>query len=214
MRTVIAVIIASTVSTVAVTLAAQARPDFYRQTRVASRWAGHKDPPTDCKGCGPGEAMAQVGTAVKSSGLVPTDNPPCGDVRFDSSRMPPDLKQSAASRFFNQPPPPLYAVSFVDGGGGSAKPTLPRVASSLGQYRQGPAASVAGCARLIVTIPKEARVTRVLKNMNCTAGGWCGFGGEPTTEEVDKDLSAISVVAKNWSNNQPATATLQVYYRR
>ena len=212
MRDVIATFV---LSTVVITIAAQSRPDFYGQaSRTRSRWAAHKDQPVSCKGCGPGEAMAEVGTRVSSSGYVAADNPPCGDVRFDSSRMPPDLKQSASSRFFNQSPPPFYAVSFVDTGAGAAKSTLPRMSSSLGQYRQGPAASVAGCVRLIVTIPKEARVTRVLKNLSCTAGGWCGFGGEPTTEEVDKDLFAISVVAKNWSNNQPATATLQVYYRR
>jgi hypothetical protein len=193
---------------------AQSRPDIYRvPSRVVSRWQGHRDPP-GCKGCGPGEAMAEISARVNSTGYVAADNPPCGDTRFDSSRMPPDLKQSAAARFNGQTAPQLYALSFVDGGGGTAKSALPRMSSSLGQYRQGPAASTAGCARLIVTIPKEARVTRVLKNMNCAAGGWCGFGGEPVTEEVDKDLFAVSVVGKNWSNNQPATATLQVYYRR
>lgn len=194
---------------------AQTMPDIYRKSQQIkrSRWDGYRDS-ADCKGCAPGEALAEIIARVNSAGYVAADNPACGDPRFDSGRISPELKQSAASRFFSQSPPPLYALAFVDGGNGGMKSSIPRGVSSVGQYRQGPLAKYAGCVRLIVTIPKEARVTRVLKNMSCTAGGWCGFSGEPTTEEVDKDLFAISAVAKNWSNNQAATATLQVYYRR
>jgi len=214
MRTAIALCLASTTVLFAQQQAPM-RPDLYRQAaRAASRWDGHRNPANGCKGCAPGEALAEITAPVSSVGYVATDNPLCGDSRFDSSRMPPDLKQAAVTRFVSQPQPPYYAVSFADGGGATVRPSLPRMASSLGQYRQGPAARAAGCARLIVTIPKEARVTRVMKNLACPAGGWCGFGGEPVTEEIDKDLAAISVVAKNWSNNQPVTATLQVYYRR
>lgn len=191
---------------------AQTRPDIYASApRIVSRWNNHRNPSVDCKNCAAGEAMAEVVARINSSGYAARDNPPCGDARFDGGRMPTDLKQSAAQRFLNQPSPPLYALAFVDAVGGNVRssPRIVRVAES-GQGQ----APRAGCARLIVTMPKEARVLRIVKYVNCPMARLCGFGGEPVTEEVDKDLLAISVVAKNWSNNQPAAATLQVHYKR
>src|SRR5688500_15983947 len=193
------------------------RPDLYKQKRVGSAWERFADTVSaalgNCKACAPGEAMAEVARTVASGGYVSSNDPPCGDARFQGSRMPPQAKQDAAARFRDQSSgTPAYAVAFADGAPAPIRPSAPRNVYIQGQ-RSG-RGEAANCVRLIVAMPKEARVTRVLKNLECPAGGWCGFSGEPTTEELDKDLSAIWVVAKNWSHNQPASATLQVFYRR
>jgi hypothetical protein len=193
------------------------KPEDYRtqQRVVRSQWSGFVDKASaaarNCKGCGPGEAMGESVARVIARTYVSTANPPCGDPRMEGGKMLPEIKQSTASRFMSQQPPRYYALGIFEESAAFARPAISRVQ----QARQAsPSNALATCTLLIVAIPKETRLTRVVKTIDCPARGWCGFGGEPTTEEINRDLLAVWVVAKNWSNNQIANATLQAFYRR
>jgi hypothetical protein len=129
--------------------------------------------------------------------------------------MPAELKQRVAKAYYDQPndsayfdldvnEPVLRNIARVDGAGDIAR----MLRSATGQKQ------VASCSRLITVLPKTADITRVEKSMNCPSRGWCAFSGEPFREDIDANLTAISVVAKNWSDNTDASGTLKVFYRR
>ncbi len=150
----------------------------------------------------PMQAMTQFDKVVEvSAPLAPgtfvyTDNPPCGDLQFDGARIPDDLKKQWSAKFRGEP-----LTFWVKG------PLVQqRRLAVKGQDR-------ANCGRLVIVMSKATRITRIVKESQCPAGGWCGFAGEPVTEEVSSTALAVSVVFKNWSHNQGATGTLKVFYR-
>jgi hypothetical protein len=159
----------------------------------------------------PGELTAEVKVTLDPGTYVSSDNPSCGDPRFDGGRIPMDLKQTASSKYRAAG---VYALGLQDPE--AATVTRPPAAKSgIGQYVRKPSGlDRANCGRLLIVMPKAARVTRIVKDSKCPAGGWCGFAGEPVTEEIDATLFGVSVVFKNWSHTQEASATLRVFYRQ
>jgi hypothetical protein len=142
------------------------------------------------------EPVTEVRATLAPSTFVYTDNPPCGDLRFDGARIPDDRRKQWSAEFRGQP------LTFWD----PAPPVKKRSSTVKGKDR-------ASCGRLVIVMPKTARITRIVKEGQCPAGGWCGFAGEPVTEELSRTALVVSVVFKNWSHNQSATGTLKVFYR-
>jgi len=169
----------------------------------------------NCPDCADGEAKAEAIVSVAHGVYVDINDPPCGDARFNAPSLPADVKNAAAAAFYKQAGPAArFAVDLGELGLASLIKAGVNDAGTLGQVMRSITnqPQVASCSRLAVVLPKSVTITRIVKGDNCP--GWCGWTGEPVTEEVDKNLFAVSVVAKNWSHNEDRQAYLRVYYKR
>jgi hypothetical protein len=182
-------------------------------------WRNFSDPYSkargNCPDCNEGEAKAEAVLTVPHGVYVDIDNPPCGDARFNSSTLPPEVKTAAAAAFYNQVGPAAkFAIDLGEFGINALIQAGVNDAGTLGQLMRNWTGQpqVASCSRLVVVLPKNINITRIVKGDNCP--GWCGWVSEPTSEEVDSNLFAVSVVSKNWSHNEDRQAYLRVYYTR
>lgn len=130
---------------------------------------------------------------------VYTDSPPCGDLRLDGVRIPDEVRKQADLEIQSKGARPPFGFPW--------RPPEPKRAAK--EKRR----DLSACARLVVVIPRSARITRIEKESKCPAGGWCGFAGEPVTEELDSAFLLVSVVFKNWSEKDDAEGRLLVFYR-
>jgi hypothetical protein len=185
-------------------------------------WKNFSDPYSSARGncpdCRPGEAMAVAEAGVNHGVYVDTDNPPCGDAKMRTIQIPQELKTAASGAFYAQGlgPAGSFALGFSDTIINGLVQAGVNDAGTVGQLMRGwtNQPQVANCTRLLVTLPKTVHITRIVPTMNCPAGGWCGFASAPSTDEIDGNLFAVNVVAKNWSHNQNASGRLQVFYTR
>jgi len=169
----------------------------------------------NCPDCAEGEAKAEAVATVAHGVYVDINDPPCGDARFNAPALPEEVKNAAAAAFYQQVGPAArFAVDLGQLGLAALVQAGVNDAGTLGQVLRHITnqPQVASCSRLVVVLPKSVNITRIVKGDNCP--GWCGWTGEPTTDEVDKNLFAVSVVSKNWSHNQDRQAHLRVYYKR
>lgn len=148
---------------------------------------------------------------------VDIDNPPCGDAKFNSPKLSSEVKAAAEGAFYAQPlAAGVIALGLADEALGELLKAGVQDAGTLGKLLRDITnqPQVSNCARLVVVLPKTVNITRIEKQLDCYMGGWCAWLGEPTTEEVDAELFAVSGVAKNWSHDRSVTATIKVFYRR
>lgn len=185
-------------------------------------WRNWQDPNSgargNCPDCQAGEARAESTMAVPHGIYVDSDNPPCGDASFNAPQIPDPLKDLAASAFYAQGglvgSAASFALGFTEQLLAGALREIENMPGDIPRLFRSRRPDVSSCARLLVTMPKSVTITRIVPTMHCPAGGWCGFASAPVTDEIDGDLFGVTVVAKNWSHNVDASATLRVYYRR
>lgn len=185
---------------------AQAMPAFERRPDARS------EVKRDCSDCKEGEAKAETTLSVPHGVYVDIDNPPCYKADMYEKNMPDIVKRRVADAYYKDEQRftlslddnGLAGVPRVDGAGDIAR--LLRVAAGQPQ--------VASCTRMVIVLPKTARITRIERSVNSPVGGWWAWKTDPTVEELDANLNGVSCVVKNWSHNADASGTLKVYYRR
>ncbi len=188
---------------------AAAVPQYERRRDAQSERA------KNCGDCRDAEAKSEVTLRVGHGVYVDIDDPPCANPQEFGPSMPEQLKQRLAKTYYEGPKEGAFygydvndaAIRNIEGADGAGD--IARLLRVITGQKQ-----VASCSRLVTILPKTAEVTRLEKSMNCPAGGWCAFAGEPFREEIDANLVAFSVVAKNWSHTTDASGTLKVFYRR
>jgi hypothetical protein len=188
-------------------------------TAQEGNWRQFSDPYSkargNCPDCNDGEAKAEAVVTVAHGVYVDINDPPCGNAQFNSPTLPNEVKKLAATAFYQQTGPAgQFAINLGELGLSALVQAGVNDAGTLGQLMRGwtNQPQVANCSRLVVVLPKSVNITRIVKGDNCP--GWCGWIGEPITDEVDANLFAISAVAKNWSHNEDRQAYLRVYYKR
>jgi len=203
---------------VLVTFTASSVPDI--QVAPESGWKLWRDSQSsaagNCSECKAGEAMASSTVRIPPGSYVDVDNPSCGDPSFNSNRLPDQLKAALANQFRSQGSEGTYAVGISDKFINVARPAASQNLGTLGRLIRNSTGQlqVASCGRAIITIPREAAITRLVPTMKCPAGGWCALGGPATVDELDKSLVAATVVGKNWSHNTEASVILKIFYQR
>jgi hypothetical protein len=192
----------------------------------AQNWKSFQDEYSKARGncpeCQEGEAMAMSTVTIPHSGYVDIDRPPCGDPSFNSVKIPQDVRTAAAAYFYAQGAGPVGAAAAYFTVGLSEQ--LINLVAAAGSDNGGEIGrlirrstnqpQVSSCGRAMVTAPKSVNVQRIVPSMDCPAGGWCELASQPTTEEVDENLFAASVVGKNWSHNHSASVILKLFYKR
>jgi len=189
-------------------------------------WRSWQDPQSkargNCSECKDGEAMVSATVSIPNSGYVDIDSPPCGDPSFNSISIPDPMKKAVASYFYAQDGGAVsgtvaaFAVGITEQIVNAVAAAASADAGEIGRFvrRSTGQRQVSACGRAIVTIPKTVSIRRIVPSMHCPAGGWCGLANEPATDEVDGNLFSVSVVGKNWSHNNGASVTVNVFYTR
>lgn len=169
----------------------------------------------NCPDCNDGEAKVEAEVTVAHGVYVDIHDPPCGDAKFNSTALPKELKELVAAAFYQQSGPAgQFAISLGEIGLSALVRAGVNNSGSIGELIRGwtNQPQVANCTRLVVVLPRTVTINRIVTGGNCP--GWCGWVGEPTTEEVDAKLFSVSAVVKNWSHDQDRRAHLRVYYKR
>src|SRR5262249_2887123 len=150
----------------------------------------------DCPTCRRGEAMAFSELHVPPGVSADGNSPPCGDERFNRSTLPAELRVAAAAAFYSQganPADASFAMGFTEQVVAGLSALVEEVANQPGAFARALLQAngqrdVSSCSRLVVTLPQTVHIKRIEKSMPCSKGGWCGFSGEPITDQVDENL--------------------------
>lgn len=194
----------------------QTDPSRDLKPSVERRLDSHSRANGNCQECQEDEALVTSDINIPHSSVVRIPNPPCfvsTEFRRFEPEMPQGLLQQLWLSYMRKDGP--YAMGVVVRASGESligNSELPPPGSSFYFIRGD--GNIASCGRAAVVVPHTARITRIAKSLDCPAGGWCGFQGEPVEQDIDSTTRAISVVAKNWSHDRDARVILKVFYSR